>query len=53
MFCVAGANTGFLSFFFFNFFLIGGKLLYNVMLVSAVQLHGSVIIIYIYVSLPS
>ena len=31
------------------FFLIGRKLLYNVVLVSAIQQHKSVIIIYIYI----
>ena len=35
----------------FYLFLIGGKLLYNFVLVSAVQQHESVILIYIYVSL--
>ena len=36
---------------FFFFFLIGGKLLYNVVLVSAIQQCESVIIMYIF-SLP-
>ena len=34
--------------FFLSFFLIGGKFLYNIMLVSAVQQHESVLIIFIY-----
>ena len=35
----------------FYLFLIGGKLLYNFVLVSAVQQHESVILIYIYMCL--
>ena len=39
------SNNAFTSF----FFLIGGKLFYNVVLVSAIQQHEATIIIYIYI----
>ena len=36
-----------ISFFFLIYFLIGGKFLYNVLLVSAIQEHKSVVIMHI------
>ena len=44
-------GTCILSFFLISF-LIGGKLLYNILLVSAIQQCGPVIIKYVFISFP-